>query len=402
MTPTVALIGSANGTSTTANHTAVSSPQTAVANAGSSTQPAHSLKDTQTREFLSKRERLLSLNIQASKKIALNVHEKFPEEYDEHVHRLSVYFSLKAKSSPELREVGYIPLVPCMGKRIDPSDKTNTLVPYVHVLGLRTEHAIKVANAILSKSEVRSLYHPHIRICFDLSRVGASASDEASIVYGTPSETLCGAIAVIKHDNIARKVTIGGLISVGNKFYAITTSHVVPIDSKEPSRASSSTLEDLIIDESDYDDDIEPALVIEREIGESSSLDENSSSTLDNNGPPLGLDSMSSRKLGTLEIHGPEWSLIRIQDPHMQLPNFAVVGDDSTTVAWNAHTNRSYISSVSQAPSGTAVTVLAGRSGQVQARLSPNKAYTQLPLGDSVETWTLTFPDNTGKYLSKA
>ncbi|KAJ4361317.1 hypothetical protein N0V95_002019 [Ascochyta clinopodiicola] len=393
ITPVPALKGFTNGTLTRADQAVTSNLQTSVANIGRSTKPTLPVADL---EYTRKRDRLLSLNFQASQEIALNEYEKFPEEYKEHVQKLSKYLE---KEPPKFKEACYFMLMPCMGKSIGSTENSNTLVPYIRVMGLTTDQAIKTMNVLLSKSEVRKLYHPHIRICFDRSKLEASASDDASTVYGTPSTTLCGTLSVIKYGSIQRTVTIGGLIKVADRFYAITTSHIVPSTSHEPFRTSISLSDDTTIDENDYDDDVEPALVIERGPEESSSYDGESSSTFTSNPLPADVSSGYSTSLGPLEESGLEWSLIRIHKPWLQLPNFAANEDDLKTGVGSPPSDRSYISSVAERPSGMTVTVLAGVSGQVKARMLPNEAYTHLPSGNFVQTWTLSFKDGTGKQL---
>lgn len=362
-----------------------------------SNQPARSAADTKELEFRRKRDRLLSLNFQPSQKIALREDARFPEEYKEHVRKLSKYLE---KEPPKFEEADYYTLIPCMGKRIGSTDKPDTLVPYVRVIGLTNDQAIKAMNVVLCKSKVRSLYHPHIRICFDTSKVDASASDDAITVYGSPTTTLCGTLIVIKRANVQRTVTVGGLITVADRFYAITSSHIVPSISEEPTRTSSSISDAITIDENDYDDDVEPALVIERETEESGSNDGKSWSTVTSNPPQkAGVSFGSARTLGTLEESGQEWSLIRIKEPWLKLPNSAANEDKLGGGAEDAPHNGNYISSVAETPSGMTVTVLAGASGQVKARLSPNEAYTRLPSGTFVQTWTLSFEHGTGKHF---
>jgi hypothetical protein len=400
--PTTALRSSTEGTISRADQAVASQSRSGIANIGRSTKPTRSVANTPEGEveYFRKRDRLLRLNWQASQKIALNFDEKFPADCTKRQNNLKAYLNDYLKDmTPKLQLEDYFGLIPCMGKPSESGDNPDAHVPYICVLGLQTHQAVKIMNAVLCKSKARELYHPHIRICYDLSKVDACASDNTSVVYATPSTTLCGTLAIVKHQNEQRTVTIGGLIKVADRLYAITTSHIVSTISEGASRKSSDLLDDIISDIDDYDDDVESALVIGRETEESSSTDEKSSPIFTNSRSPTSVDFGSSKTLGTLEQSGLEWSLIRIQNPSLQLPNFAANEEEVKTVARITRPERSYISSVAEFPSSMTVTVLAGASGQVKARLSPNEAYTHLPSGDFVQTWTLSFENGTGKHI---
>jgi hypothetical protein len=401
--PALALRGSTEGTISRADHAVASNSQSGIANIGRSTKPIRPVANTPEHEveYFRKRDRLLRLNWQASQKIALTFDEEYPEECTKSHNNLMTYLKAYFKDDKHKPpQEDYFSLIPCMGKPSESGDNPDAHVPYICVLGLQTHQAVKIMNAVLCKSKARRLYHPEIRICYDLSKVDACASDNTSVVYATPSTTLCGTLAIVKHQNEQRAVTIGGLIKIADRFYAITTSHVISgTISEESPRKSSNILDDIISDMDDYDNDVESALVVGRETEESSSTDEKSSPIFTRSRSPTSVDFGPSRALGTLEQSGLEWSLIGIQNPSLQLPNFAANEEEVKTVARSTRPERSYISIVAELPSSMTVTVLAGASGQVKARLSPNEAYTHLPSGDFVQTWTLSFEDGTGKHV---
>jgi hypothetical protein len=392
--PAPALKGSTEGKTARVDQAVTSNSQTSIANIGRSTRPTQPIENTKDLEYRRKRDRILSLNMHAFQDIALKEEEQFPEECMKHLDRLVIYL----KKEGGFKDEGHLSFIPCMGKRTESTDNPDTLVPYIRIRGLTTHRDIKAMNVVLSKSKVRSLYHPPIRICYELFNVDASSSFSAVSTLYAPSKTLCGTLSVIEQEKIQRTVTIGGLIKVADRLYAITASHTVSHISEEPSRTSSSLSDDITIgDINDYGDDVEPALVIEREKEESSSHGGKSSPTFTSTQTPAGVEHEYSGTLGTIEEAGLEWSLIRIQNPSLQLPNFAASEEDLKTGTGSTPSERRYISIVAEAPSSITVAVLAGASGQVKARLLPNAAYTRLPSGDFVQTWTLSFEDGTGK-----
>ncbi|KAG6364098.1 hypothetical protein INS49_005696 [Diaporthe citri] len=190
--------------------------------------------------------------------------------------------------------------------------------------------AVRKYHAALSKRKVKHQYHPPLRLCYEIQRLNYHAANAGTYAEGDPGTTLCGKTAVIEDGDTRRLVTIGGVIQVGNKLYAMTAGHSATaadeIGSTSETESSSPSSNDI-----EYDDDLESALIC----GGPST---NSDAEWQPHRGGQNDQHQSTAESAALTFHGSsmsgdDWSLHLIDDPLLALPN-ALPGTDNFTTRY--------------------------------------------------------------------
>ncbi|KAI7913795.1 hypothetical protein M0657_008808 [Pyricularia oryzae] len=144
----------------------------------------------------------------------------------------------------------------------------------------------------------------------------------------TPSKdhyTLCGISASLDIGQYHHQFTIGGVLTVNEKAFALTVLHSDP---EEPDAKTQETSIESLVKEM-----VEKGAVAKniKEINVASSTRRNSGSEKEMiSGDPLDSQQPTGREhehLGTLTRTGEEWALISIDDPGNRLPNCIEVPD---------------------------------------------------------------------------
>lgn len=254
--------------------------------------------------------------------------------------------------------------------------------PYIRFTNFRTEEDVRKYHAALSKRKVKSQYHPPLRLCYEIQRLNFLAANAGIHVEEDPGETLCGKTAVIEDGGTRRLVTIGGLIRVDNKLYAMTAGHDATADKQLPSISESEASFDASNDDTEYDDDIEPALICG---GPSTTSDDGRQSHQGGKADQRYATPGSA----TLTFHGSsmsgdDWSLHLIEDPLLALPNSFPVTDDGIERAYMTYpTSQSGYSH-------TGALLLAGVSGPRVVHMLPGIVSFPLPTGNWVSAWKVS------------
>ncbi|KAF4774941.1 hypothetical protein HER10_EVM0004938 [Colletotrichum scovillei] len=107
------------------------------------------------------------------------------------------------------------------------SDATGRTETLIRITGLRDRRQMSSFHDVLTMKKYRSLYEP-LNLCYHKDRVLRMAL-EASCAIRDPAQTLtlCGCTIIIQTPGQdPRTSTLGGLLTVRGKFYALTTSHM--------------------------------------------------------------------------------------------------------------------------------------------------------------------------------
>lgn len=255
--------------------------------------------------------------------------------------------------------------------------------PYIRLTGFPNEDTVKSYHSILAKRKVREQYHPPLRLCYEIQRLGTSflaAKPDGYLVGDQPLETLCGRLAKIGTDQKRRVVTIGGVVQVRGALRAITSGHLC----YPPSGVGGLNAEPFhegMIDPRQYGDDVESALILEKREGRT----EDSSREVS---APVGVPSSSRHEIGEIELYGDDWSLITLQNPTLAFPNMFRVMSEVI-----------YLTVAAQRPISGQVTVLAGVSGFRSLQMSPGPVSFALPSGRRILTWKLIYGDGTRTFI---
>lgn len=248
--------------------------------------------------------------------------------------------------------------------------------PYISFTNFRTEEDVRKYHAALSKRKVRQQYYPPLRLCYELQRLSYHASSARLHLKENPGNTLCGKTATIEVDGVRQAVTIGGVIQVDNKLYAMTSGHSAMANQAE--RASGNFID---IDDSGYDDDIEPALICG---GPNSTHDTHSQPHLPVHSHderfPVGTGSITLDFEGS-SMTGDDWSLYLIDDPLLALPN-SVPGREGATTR--------YMTCPARRPVPDSVWLLAGFSGHRVVSMLPGAVIFPLPSGNWIKAWKVS------------
>ncbi|KAI3321758.1 hypothetical protein HD806DRAFT_146484 [Xylariaceae sp. AK1471] len=196
----------------------------------------------------------------------------------------------------------------------------------------------------------------------------------AHFFRGRPQKTLCGALVSIGDGRDKRIVTIGGLLTDGVTTWALTAGHL-PKEAHHI-ESDSDTLAETDLNLSNYEESVEPPLIIlpatsfVRDRVEESDL--------------TGTLEIPAEQLGEIEIVGDEWSLIRLEDASLALPNCVA----------SEHQQPCYLYTIAEEPElndantvGNLVTILGGVTGTSKMRLLSVRSPMRLPGGKWVDAW---------------
>lgn len=250
--------------------------------------------------------------------------------------------------------------------------------PYIRFTNFRTEEDVRKYHAALSKRKVKDQYHPPLRLCYEIQRLNYHADKAGTYAEGDPGTTLSGKTAVIENGDTRRLVTIGGVIQVGNKLYAMTAGHSAAaaeeMRSTSETESSSPSSNDI-----EYNDDLDSALICG-----------GPSTNSDTEFPPYrggqNDQNQNTPESAALTFHGSsmsgdDWSLHLIDDPLLALPNAMPGMDNSTT---------RYMTSPARQPFPGLVWLIAGVSGPLAVLMLPGVVSLPLPSGNWVSAWKVS------------
>lgn len=247
--------------------------------------------------------------------------------------------------------------------------------PYISFTNFRNEEDVRKYHAALSKRKVRHQYYPPLRLCYEIQRISYHAAGTSLHLEGNPGDTLCGKTAMVEGDGERRAVTIGGVIQVDHKLYAMTSGHSATdnqVDQAEPNSGNSND----DVDDSGYDDDIEPALILG---GPNTTHDVQSQphSNPRNESLKARMGSTTLNFKGS-NMTGDDWSLHLIDDRLLALPNSFPGRGAATT---------KYMTYPASHPVSDSVWLLAGVSGHREVSMLPGAVSFPLPSGNWINAW---------------
>ncbi|KAJ4419461.1 hypothetical protein N0V82_004906 [Gnomoniopsis sp. IMI 355080] len=257
--------------------------------------------------------------------------------------------------------------------------------PYILFTNFRSQEEVQRYHAALSKRKVRNQYHPPLRLCYELQELRFNAANANIRVIGYLGDTLCGHTAIIEDEGRRRLITIGGVIKVGGRLYAMTAGHSPNAgeDLGRSSEAESSTDNSLSFDASSFDDDIESALIID----EGSTGPKAEYPQIPGEQNKMTHDRTSGSAVAVTfqspSIAGDDWALHLIEDPMLALPN-SIPGDDDAT--------ESYMTYPAMKPIPGLVWLLAGVSGCRAVHMLPGTVTFPLPSGKWIDAWEVSRP----------
>lgn len=253
-----------------------------------------------------------------------------------------------------------------------PDDKP---CPYISFTNFRTEEDVRKYHAALSKRRVRQQYYPPLRLCYEIQRLSYHAAGASLHLEGNSEDTLCGKFAQIEVDGVRRAVTIGGVIQVDNRLYAMTAGHSLMDDQHTPTFGNS--IDDN--DDSGYDDDIEPALICGGP---------NTAYNAQSRPHPSGHNERFPARMASTTLNfkgssmtGDDWSLHLIDDPLLALPNSFPERGSATT---------RYMTYPASHPVSDSVWLLAGVSGHREVSMLPGTVVFPLPSGNWINAWKVS------------
>ncbi|KAG8160259.1 hypothetical protein KVR01_009795 [Diaporthe batatas] len=250
--------------------------------------------------------------------------------------------------------------------------------PYIRFTNFRTEEDVRKYHAALSKRKVKCQYHPPLRLCYEIQKLNFHAASADSNFEGDPGGTLCGKTAVVEDGGTRRLVTIGGLIRVDNKLYAMTAGHDTTADRQLQSISESESSFGASTDDTEYDDDIESALICG---GPSTASDDGRQPHQDSRAD----EHRTKPGSATLTFHGSsmsgdDWSLHLIEDPLLALPN-SFSRMDGVSIGFMTYPASQPVNSTTEA------WLLAGVSGPRVVDMLPGVVSFPLPSGNWVSAW---------------
>lgn len=248
--------------------------------------------------------------------------------------------------------------------------------PYIRFTNFRTEEDVRKYHAALSRRKVKHQYHPPLRLCYEIQRLKFHAANAGIPFEGDPGETLCGKTAVIEDGDIRRLVTIGGVIQVDKKLYAMTAGHSSgAAESTSETESSHSPSSDYV----EYDDDLESALICG---GPSTDSDTGWQPHRDgHNDHNQNTPESAALTFYGSSMSGDDWSLHLIEDPLLALPN--------ALPAINNFTTR-YMTYPARQPFPGPVLLIAGVSGPLVVHMLPGVVSFPLPSGNWVSAWKVS------------
>ncbi|KAK4213963.1 hypothetical protein QBC37DRAFT_373482 [Rhypophila decipiens] len=160
------------------------------------------------------------------------------------------------------------------------SNPPKSLGTYICIKGLLRERQLRIFHNTVSRRGVRNYFAP-LRVCYDTRLIRYAASEEASTEPALPKsvETNCGQLLrTRREDGSEHLTTIGGLITFGDQCYIMTSSDhhqdSSDTDSTDTDSVDSDTTDEdsrnewesaspvTTFGDEDYDDDIEPPLIL--------------------------------------------------------------------------------------------------------------------------------------------
>ncbi|KAL1836640.1 hypothetical protein VTJ49DRAFT_4827 [Mycothermus thermophilus] len=328
----------------------------------------------------------------------------FQEAYD--AHRLEMF---GGRPTPNVT-ISLVALRPNdRGARL-PSTTTS-----ICIKGRLSDHDIKTFHAYMSQKSIRRLYSP-LRLSYDYSPIRRPADEEHYLLCDEmPLVTLCG-VRLETHlkDKPSCKwtSTIGGVIRVGDKLYAMTCLHM-PDDSssdgdnEDPDNDGTASTSTLV--GGDYDDDVEPALILDPQSqptlvddGWSNSPVVGGSQAIGGSASHAGSSQTSFARSGhgnttkrwvsglrTSELRanpndGNDWRLIPLEN-HQCFPN---IFDGPNKRFITNHLD-------SDKPSKRRVIIFAGFGGTLRGTLLSSPAFLSIRGGPSTKVWSVVLNQNT-------
>lgn len=249
--------------------------------------------------------------------------------------------------------------------------------PYISFTNFRTEEDVRRYHAALSKRKVRQQYYPPLRLCYEIQKISYHAASASLHLQGNPGDTLCGKPATIEVDGEQRAVTIGGMIQIDNKLYAMTAGHsATPNQADQDEPASGHSNDD--VDDSGYDDDIEPALI---------RGGPNTTHDVQSQPRPNRRNKLWKARMGSIALNfegssmtGDDWSLHLIDHPLLALPNSFPCRGGTTR----------YMTHPASHPVSGSVWLLAGFSGHREVSMLPGTVSFPLPSGNWINAWKVS------------
>lgn len=272
----------------------------------------------------------------------------------------------------------------------------NNSVTYICVSGWAENADITNFHTVMSDS-YHFLYDPW-KLCYErvlLIQPAVHPEELYQITLQSDADenTLCGALLQTKLPEEHWVSTIGGLIEVDDKRYALTTAHRPEredsSDSNEPASSAASPSQTLA--EENLLDKVEPVLVFTS--GKNSTRGDHSPGF---KGEPI---SQLRNVLAwpeypinpLLKVHeGSDWRLIPIKR-ELQFPNYATV-----EYGGNIDSVRNYLRT-SKSPSGLKANVKAGVSGFRSGVMSLNPSFLVSKGASLQKVWTLNLDNDCGK-----
>jgi hypothetical protein len=358
------------------------------------------------------KERLQHFNLTSTLNLQADEDATFSQEQWDKVIRLSRL--LNQNSTVLLRKLESQNVVAGLVKIGAPSsaDKSD----YICIKGLQKEEDILIFHARVSKKPYRKAYEP-LGLCYDRRLVSEAAADEEYSDNVFEGEfTLCGTLVQATRGGSLRWMsTIGGLIEIDRQLYALTTLHHahkaksdIRSASQDDKSENASELLDTLIDDNDFDEEVQQALFVDS--WKQSRADVGFVSQLYQLPPGSAKAKPSSGiVLGKTVAQGSDWSLLSV-DRKLWRPNAIsiphITGHGQSSAAGEVSisttpvcTTRKYLISEDKGicPTKKAVQVIAGVSGTLSGVLSPNPSFLKLSSADFSLVWTVRLPKGVGK-----
>ncbi|KAI9867933.1 MAG: hypothetical protein M1813_007755 [Trichoglossum hirsutum] len=271
-------------------------------------------------------------------------------------------------------------------------------VTYICIRGLRGEDEIARIHKKLSTKSSRKLYRP-LRLCYDTTLITSASTEDIYEADMTGTQfTLCGTLVQTSHSGSRNLIsTVGGLVEIDGKLFAITTSHHLQED--ERSEDASSRSPDTSAEGETFDEDVEQALIVDnwkRHCDEDTAL----GSQL----VYIPRDQESSSRpwteLGRSVAQGSDWRLLSVEDVLFR-PNAILLPSEDIGAPQPSKTfqrgyeegmSRRYLTSYDSpdsTPSKRGVHIIAGLSGICPGVLFRNVSYLRIGSSQSSIVWTV-------------
>lgn len=251
--------------------------------------------------------------------------------------------------------------------------------PYIRLHNFRTQEDVREYHSALSERKVKQQYYPPLRLCYQIQKMRLQAADTGTHIGEDPGETLCGKTAVIEDGDTRRLVTIGGLIQVDNKLYAMTSGHNASSGDDMQGVSGTDSSSGISIDYAEYDVDIESALIC-GEPETTSDADWQPHPGVHNDQHRSVPESATLRFRGS-SMAGDDWSLHLIKDPLLALPN-SFPGIDGVITR--------YMTYPASQPLPGLAWLLAGVSGPRIVHILPGIVSFPLPSGNWISAWKVS------------